>query len=316
MLYHYGGDTIRVGFIGPGKVSVSLARYFTHKGIKLTGFYGKNVLNTQEAANITKSKLYYNLEDLVKESDILFITTPDDIISTIDKQLSKFDLNNKSFCHTSGSLSSNILINAKCSGALTYSIHPIFAFSSKNTDLKELGNIFFSVEGEITNKDSEIIKLLTKLGNKYFIRSSDTSSIYHLANVLVSNLVLSLLEIGTEYFINLGLNEKEALEAIYPLVKGNIQSIFDKGFVKSLTGPVVRGDVMTVKNHILMIKEEHKDIYKVLSLNLLKLTSLKECRDYSTTNNSVDFYEESTLNNLFSHSKKHKDIYEVLGGIE
>src|SRR5471030_3221047 len=144
MLYHiHGGDTIKIGFIGPGKVGVSLGRYFTHKGIKLSGFYGGNIKTTKEAANITKSKFYDNIQDIIKESDILFITTPDDIISIIDRELSKFDLNNKSISHTSGSLKSNVLYNAKNSGALIYSIHPMFAFSNKNTNLKELENIYF-----------------------------------------------------------------------------------------------------------------------------------------------------------------------------
>ncbi len=79
MLYHshvYGGDTIKIGFIGPGKVGVSLGRYFTHKGIELSGFYGKDDLNAIDAANITKSKFYNNIQDIIKDSDILFITTP------------------------------------------------------------------------------------------------------------------------------------------------------------------------------------------------------------------------------------------------
>ena len=86
MLYHtYGGDTIRVGFIGPGKVGVNLGRYFTQKGIQISGYYGRNINNASEAAKITNSKLYTNYEKIIKDSYILFITTSDDIISIVDR---------------------------------------------------------------------------------------------------------------------------------------------------------------------------------------------------------------------------------------
>jgi len=323
MLYHvHGGDTIKIGFIGPGKVGVSLGRYFTHKGIKLSGFYGTNLKSTIDAANITKSKFYDNIQDIVKESDILFITTPDDMISIIDREFKKFDLNNKSICHTSGSLKSNVLSNAKHSGALIYSIHPIFAFSNKNTNLKELENIFFSIEGETIENSSlndyindgkfPIINLIKTLGNEYFIRSTETSSIYHLANVFVSNLTLSLLEIGTSYLKKLGLSEEDALNAIKPLVQGNIDSIVKKGFVNSLTGPILRGDISTIEKHISVLEKEDKELYKILSLNLLKLVALRENNNISKS----EIENENILQNLLNNSEKHSVIYKVLGGLD
>jgi predicted short-subunit dehydrogenase-like oxidoreductase (DUF2520 family) len=316
---HNGGDTIKIGFIGPGKVGVNLGRYFTHKGADLSGFYGKNIESTTDAANITKSKFYESIQEIIKESDILFITTPDDIISIIDNELSKFDLYSKSICHTSGSLKSNVLCNAKHSGAFIYSIHPIFAFSNKNMNLNELEKIYFSIEGDIF-EDSIVLKLLESLGNNFFVRDEETSSTYHLANVFISNLTLSLLEIGISYFKVFGLSEEEALEAVKPLIDGNINSIYSKGFVNSLTGPVLRGDFQTVENHLSVINNKDKEIYNLLSLNLLKLVALKnseglkneekEYRGMPSTKN------ENMLKNLLRNSERHLEIYKILGGIE
>ncbi|BCZ46694.1 6-phosphogluconate dehydrogenase [Clostridium gelidum] len=291
---------------------MNLGRYFTHKGIKLSGFYGRDINTTIEAANITKSKFYYNIQDIIKESNILFITTPDDMISIIDRELSKFDLNNKSICHTSGSLKSNVLSNAKHSGALIYSIHPIFAFSNKNTNLKELETIYFSIEGEYLEEKCPVINFIKTLGNEFFIRSKENSSIYHLANVFVSNLTLSLLEIGTSYLKKLGLSEEDALNAIKPLVQGNIDSIVKKGFVNSLTGPILRGDISTIEKHISVLEKEDKELYKILSLNLLKLVALRENNNISKS----EIENENILQNLLNNSEKHSVIYKVLGGLD
>ncbi|WP_242864663.1 hypothetical protein [Clostridium botulinum] len=81
--------------MGPGKVGVSLGRYFTHKGLNVIGFYGRDLENTMKAANITKSKVYSSLKDIIEESNILFITTPDDTISIIDTEISNFNINLK-----------------------------------------------------------------------------------------------------------------------------------------------------------------------------------------------------------------------------
>lgn len=326
MLYHInGGDTIKIGFIGPGKVGANLGRYFTQKGITISGFYGQNINSTKEAINITKSKFYENIKDIIKESDILFITTPDDIISIIDTQLSKFNLNNKSICHTSGSLKSNVLYNSKNSGALIYSIHPMFAFSNKNINLNELEKIYFSIEGDYF-ENSPIEKLIKKLGNKYFLRKEEDSATYHLANVFVSNLILSLLNIGISYFKKLGLSENDSLEAIKPLVKGNIESIFEKGFVDSLTGPVLRGDLTTIEKHLNALDKDHEELYKILSLNLLKLVALRENADIinlqkdnnlnSKKDNNLNSINEDLIEILLSNSKKHSKIFGILGGTD
>ncbi len=287
--------------------------------MKLSGFYGKNPKSTLEAVNITKSKFYNNIQEIIKESDILFITTPDDIISTIDNELLKFDLKNKSVCHTSGSLKSNVLCNAKHSGALIYSIHPIFAFSNKNMNLEEFEKTYFSVEGDIF-ENSIVLRLLKALGNNFFIRDKETSSTYHLANVFVSNLILSLLEIGISYFKTLGLSEEEALRAVKPLINGNIESIYSKGFVNSLTGPVLRGDIKTIEKHLSVLKDDDKKLYSLLSLNLLKLVALKNSEDLNTKekeySHSSVVNNEDILKNFLRSSKNHLEIYRILGGIE
>lgn len=305
---------------------MNLGRYFTQKGIKLSGFYGRNLSSVKKASEITNSTLYTSYEKIIKDSDILFITTPDDIISTIDRELSKFNLKNKSVCHASGSLKSTVLSNAKLSGALIYSIHPMFAFSNKEVPLNKMKNMFFSIEGELNTQnidDIPIINLINSLGNKYFIRDINDSATYHLANVFVSNLVLSLINIGTSYLKKLGLTEYDAIHALFPLIQGNIENIYENGFEKSLTGPAVRGDIDTIKKHLQVLNDEDKDVYTSLSLNLLKLVGNSRFDDSISEfdkKDNIDFehlyIKENALKNLLNTSMKHKEIFKILGGTE
>lgn len=294
-----------IGFIGPGKVGVSLARYFKNKNINISGFYGRNPDSLNEAASLTDSIAFSNLEDLINKSNIIIITTPDDIISEINNQISKYNLTGKSVCHTSGSIPSDVLSSAEISGASIYSIHPMFAFSNKFTDLEQLNNVYFSVEGKNVSKDSDVIKLMDSLGNKYFTRGSDSSAKYHLASVVVSNLALSLFNIGTGYLTDLGLSETEAFEALYPLITGNINNIKEKGYRLSLTGPVARGDVSPVEKHLSVLKDSDIEIYKNLSMNLLKLKAEREFGE-----------NKDALEKLVQSSEKYSELLKLLGGIE
>lgn len=199
----------------------------------------------------------------------------------------------------------------------------MFAFSNKNIEFNKLKNLYFSLEGDFDADNIEeldIIKLMKSLGNKYFIRSIENSSAYHLANVMVSNLVLSLLNIGTSYLCDMGLSEHDAINALYPLIQGNINNIYENGFLNSLTGPVLRGDVNTVKKHLGAVKAEHKELYKDLSINLLNLVSkrnLELCNKCEISDKEVkSLNNENAIENLIKNSKKHKDIYELLGGLE
>jgi predicted short-subunit dehydrogenase-like oxidoreductase (DUF2520 family) len=157
------------------------------------------------------------------------------------------------------------------------------------------------------------------LGNKYFFRKEENSSTYHLANVFVSNLTLSLLDMGTSYLKKLGLNDEEALNALKPLVKGNIDSIYAKGFVNALTGPIARGDISTIEKHISALDAKDTELYKILSLNLLKLVALRDKEDVDITENIekcfYDLENRSEIENILSNSKKHLEIYRFLGGV-
>jgi len=284
-LYNNGGDKMNIGFIGAGKVGVSLGKYFKANDLELTGYYSRSFNSAKEASEFTDSKPYEDLHSLIKDSKIIFITTPDDSILSLWNVIKEYDIKDKIICHTSGSLSSKIFSNINNSGAFGYSIHPIFAFSDKFNCYQNLKNAYFSIEG-----DKEYIydlkNIFETLGNRIFVIDSDKKPLYHLANVCVSNLVLSLINVGCTNLIECGFDEKNALAALMPLIENNIASLKAGDFSTALTGPIERGDLGTIKAHIEAMPETQLELYKSLSLNLIKLSMKKHVdRDYSGIEN-------------------------------
>lgn len=271
---------IKFGFIGAGKVGFSLGKYLKENNINISGYYSKSQHSAKEAAIFTNTQQYNNLEDLIKNSDAIFITTPDNQIADVWNEIKKLPIKEKLICHCSGSISSEVFSNINNHGAYGYSIHPMFAISDKYNSYKDLSKAFITIEGH--KKYIEYFKVLfSSFDNSVAIINKDNKTLYHAAAVTVSNLVLGLINNGINYLEQCGFTKETAINALYPLIEFNIKNIKENGIINSLTGPIERGDLSTVINHLNVLNEEDKDLYKLLSKNVLKIAKIKNSdRDY------------------------------------
>lgn len=272
---------MNVGFIGAGKVGCSFGKYFQEHKIQVTGFYSKSEDSSLAASNFTSSKQYLNLRELVDENDTIFITTPDGQIQEVWQEIKNYQIKNKLICHCSGAISSDIFSNIQDYGAYGYSVHPMFSISDKYNSYKKLKKSFITIEG-----DEKYAKFLCdffkKLGSSTVIVSKENKFLYHAASVVSSNLVLGLINTSVTYLIQCGFTEKMAIEALYPLIEFNIRNIKEKGIIESLTGPVERCDISTIKGHCEVLSDEDRALYMLLSKNVLEIAMLKNInRDYS-----------------------------------
>ena len=265
---------IKFGFIGAGKVGFSLGKYLKENSIDISGYYSKSQHSSKEAAIFTNTRQYNNLEDLIKNSDAIFITTPDNQIADVWNEVKKLPIKEKLICHCSGSISSEVFSNINNHGAYGYSIHPMFAISDKYNSYKDLSQAFITIEGN--EKHIEYLKMLfSHLGNDVAIINKENKILYHAASVTVSNLVLGLINNGVNYLEECGFTKEMAIKALYPLIENNLRNIKERGAVKSLTGPIERGDLSTVINHLNVIRAEDKELYRLLSKNILKIAKVK-----------------------------------------
>ena len=271
---------MKFGFIGAGKVGFSLGKYLKENNIDVNGYYSKSKHSAKEAAIFTGTKKYDNLEMLIEDSDAIFITTLDSEIQEVWNKINRLSIKDKLICHCSGSISSEIFSNINNHGAYGYSIHPMFAISDKYNSYKNLSQAFITIEGH--NKHIEYFKhLFFSLGNDVAIISKENKSLYHVASVTVSNLILGLINNAINYLEDCGFTKETAMKALYPLIEFNLKSINEKGVIDSLTGPVERGDLVTVINHLDVLREEDKELYRLLSRNILKIAKVKNLnRDY------------------------------------
>ncbi len=86
------GDTMKIGFIGAGKVGCSLGKYLINGNVQVTGYYSRHKESAQEAADFTNTKVYNDQETLVRENDAIFITVPDGQIRNTYDRIKEFNI--------------------------------------------------------------------------------------------------------------------------------------------------------------------------------------------------------------------------------
>ena len=220
---------MKIGFIGAGKVGFSLGKYLKTHGVNVVGYYSKTPESAKSAADFTETKVYDAIADIVQESDTLFVTVPDGQICMVWDSIKNLDIKNKNICHCSGSISSAAFFDGEKLGASVYSVHPLYAVSSKYDTYKELGQAYFTLEGSADHLQ-EMKDMLQGAGCKVIVMDSENKSLYHCGAVVVSNLVTGLYSLGVHILENCGFEEKDAQKALIPLFLGNtiekhIQSI-------------------------------------------------------------------------------------------
>ena len=149
---------MRIGFVGAGKVGFTFGRYIAERGnslcgilsdgekLSVSGYYSAHMESAEEAASFTDTVTYDSLEKLCGYSDVIFLTVPDGSISEVWEKMKDLDIAGRIICHASGAMTSDIFSGITEAGAFGYSIHPMYAISSKYESYKELDRAFFTVE--------------------------------------------------------------------------------------------------------------------------------------------------------------------------
>ena len=156
-----------------------------------------------------------------------------------------------------------------------YSIHPLFPLCDKTVAWRELPGAFFCLEGHGPHLDWWA-EQLASLGARVRILPSRGKGAYHAACTVASNLMCALVQESVALLRGCGFSQREALDALAPLMKANLAHLLQVGPQQALTGPVERGDTATVAKHLACLTgEDARQVYRGASRMLVELARNK-----------------------------------------
>lgn len=275
---------MRIGFIGAGNVATAFGRYLHEKGETISGYFDRHMEKMTHAGRRTQSSVFGDIGQVAAHSDIILITTQDDYIADMCRQLCDQNCITPRHLvgHMSGVHSSRILEEARKLGATVFSLHPLQAFADEEKAVADLPKAYFSIEAEGLGP-APVIDMLSRMGNPFFKLSPDYKSLYHLAACMLSNYLVTLMAGGLEALQKSGIDPHDGFAAMRPLIEGTLSNIAQMGPAKALTGPVARGDAGTIAQHMKALQSPEldgiKSIYTDMGLKTLDLATQEILRD-------------------------------------
>lgn len=189
----------------------------------------------------------------VPKADITIIAVSDDAIGKVSAKIE-----NSFVVHTSGSVTLNELKNKNRKGVF----YMLQTFSKDK--IVDFNEVPFCLEAENENDYQLLESIAQMLGKKIFSISSKQRKSLHVAAVFVNNFTNHLYQIGNEICDNYNV----PFEVLKPLINETALKINELSPLEAQTGPAVRNDKKTIKNHLNLLDKNQQKIYKILTKSI------------------------------------------------
>lgn len=240
-----------IGIVGTGRVAQAMGGYLLDHGYPVRGVWGRDHHKAQISADVLGVGPYTSLRRLCSGVEIILLAVSDDSILPVAQELAMgdVDLSGKWVGHFSGSLSLDVLSAVRKRGAEVFCIHPLQTLPDPVSGRRDLVKATFMLEAE-AGFQMQLQQWLQPTGNPLGWISPGKKGIYHLGACLASNYVMTLYHLAEEALTASGIEKAAASEALIPLMESTLRNYQAMGAQSALTGPVSRGDTVTVVKHL------------------------------------------------------------------
>jgi predicted short-subunit dehydrogenase-like oxidoreductase (DUF2520 family) len=220
----------RLAIVGRGAVGTALARAFAHAGIGVEGPLGRGEQPT---------------------ADVVLLCVPDAEIATAAVAVEARMLG-----HVSGATPLDAL-DASARGIGAFGMHPLQTVAAPETNLA-------GCSCAIAGSSPEALELARALAlaarMEPFEIDDSARAAYHAAASIASNFVVTLEWMAERVAAAAGIGAEDARRMLAPLVRQTVDNWASLGPQAALTGPVARGDELTVARQRRAIADAAPDL--------------------------------------------------------
>ncbi len=266
--------------IGCGRTGKALCRLFHQNRVFHIGaVVNRTAESSREAVAFIGKGRAALLEKEVCSGDVIMIAVPDDLIESVAQRLALCGCikSGTVVFHCSGFRSSDALKPlAKC-GFETGSVHPVRSFADPQAAVSSFDGTPCAMEG--TQAALALLgDAFSRIGAEVFTIKAETKPVYHSATVFLSNYIVALLASAQKLLVLSDVSPDQANKVISALAPQAVANFLSSGAVSSLTGPVARGDIETVKHEISALAgldSSFSSLYKILGQSALRIAEMQ-----------------------------------------
>ena len=266
-----------VSIVGAGRLGTALGAALARRGWRVEAIVDRNPRAARETRRIIgQGRASASLRAAARSKGPVIIAVPDDAVGDVAAGLARAGRAWPGRCvfHTSGLLPARILAPLAKRGANVASFHPVQTFPRKDVPSSIFKGITWGIEGDAAAIEAAA-GIVRALRGSLLLRTEKNKALYHAACALASNALIALEWTAVGVLAGAGIGEEAALRTLLPLLQGTLQNVKNLGLEKALTGPVLRGDVATVRKHLGALRTDpaSRDVYVDLGRQILRLAS-------------------------------------------
>lgn len=242
------GAPLRIGVVGAGRVGAVLAAALRAAGHEVVAAAGESDASRDRIAALLPGVPVEKPTAVARACDLLLLTVPDDMLGNVSDMLAASGAirDGQYVVHTSGRHGLAVLAAATDVGARPVALHPAMTFTGTAVDLERLGGCVFGVTaGEAERAVAEA--LVADLGGRPMWVPEERRTLYHAGLAHGANHLVTLVTEAMEMLSAAGGTDPAG--TLRPLLEAALANALDSGDA-ALTGPIVRGDVNTVRAHL------------------------------------------------------------------
>jgi predicted short-subunit dehydrogenase-like oxidoreductase (DUF2520 family) len=267
---------LKLGFIGTGTIGSALALTLHSRGYPVVAVSSRYHASARKLAQaINGCSAVTDNQEVADTTELVFITTPDDVIAPVASQTKWHQ--GQYVVHCSGADTTDILEPARKGGAYVGVFHPLQTFAGAREALENMPGSTFTLEAE-----EPLLGILqdmaNALGGHWIELKAGDKAAYHAAAVIACNYLVTLVKMATDLWQTFGISREKATRALLPLIRGTVHNIETIGIPRCLTGPIARGDSGTIKKHLEALEKVSPDMlttYKELGLRTIPIALAK-----------------------------------------
>jgi predicted short-subunit dehydrogenase-like oxidoreductase (DUF2520 family) len=238
----------RIGVVGAGRVGAVLAAVLRGAGHEIVGVAGESEATRIRIQTLLPGVPVQKPSAVARAADVLLLTVPDDALANVAAMLAASESihDGQYVLHTSGRHGIDVLAPAAGRGALVAAVHPAMTFTGTEVDLGRIAGTTFGCTGDGEVR-ALVYDLVRDLGGQVAWVAEEHRVLYHAALAHGANHLVTLVSQASDLLRTTGVGEPSAV--LRPLLQAALDNALAYGDA-ALTGPIVRGDVQTVREHV------------------------------------------------------------------
>lgn len=247
---------VSVTIVGPGNFGTSLAVSLKRAGYVIESVVAGHTQSSHKRAKALAREVGAVVRPNLKGSTatVIWFCVSDSQIANASAEYAESRHSAKGLIalHSSGALTSNELASFRQKGAAVASVHPLMTFVCGSRP--SLAGVPFAVEGDaVAVRNAR--RIVEDLGGMYYPIQKADKPAYHAWGAFASPLLTSLLAASERVAELAGVDRKSARRRMMPILLQTLANYASFGAPGAFSGPIVRGDVETLRKHLDVLRK-------------------------------------------------------------